>query len=366
MINQIENLENISNYFDEIGENQTFMKEQLTDFSKVEKIKINFKYCHICMSRNGGLIAICKKRGFLDMQRGAILNKSVVVMFQDGKRRYHIPIDWDYNKRYIVCLDFTQKDDLYGILNDGGIFKFNYNELKHKEILTSQRLKEEGVVKAKFFEKGFIAFTSFDNFYLIKNIKNPVALLICSLSGLIKFSPNVEFFGIPSNYSASEKNEFLITNEIGKDGVIQIFQNEEGQNVKFKVLDENYSEIVGAGLILREKPQKLFLLNAFGGGNDKDKKKNKKHTDEKKFPPPPKDEECPATQPIIGQIVSIAISPSKSKIAFYNKERKIAYLMLADFSKEYREINFNVDKNEYPENENKEIYDALNYEEGCQ
>ena len=373
MIDQTENLENISNYFDDIGNNKFFMKEQLTDLSKVERIKINFNYCHICISKKGGLIAICKKKGFLDMQRGAILNKCIVVMFQDGKRRYHIPIDWDYNKRYIVCLDFTQKDDLYGILNDGGIFKFNYNERKHKEILSSQRLKEEGIVKAKFFEKGFIAYTKFDNFYHIKDIKNPVALLICSFSGLIKFSPNVEFIGIPSNYSASKNNEFLITNEINKDGVLQVVQSEEGQNVKFKILDENYSEILGAGLILKEKPQKLFLPNTIGSGsgsgNDKDKKKdkkNKKEKDQKNIPPPPKDEECTASQPIIGKISAIAISPSKSKIAFYNKERKIAYLMLANFSENYKEIYFNIDKGEYPENENKEIYDALNYEEGCQ
>ena len=371
MIDQTENLENISNYFDEIGKDQYFMKEQLTDLSKVEKIKINFNYCQICISKKGGLMAICKKKGFLDMQRGAILNKFIVVMFQDGKRRHYIPIDWDYNNRYIICLDFTPKDDLYGILNDGGIFKFNYNERKYKEILTSQKLKEEGIVKAKFFEKGFIAYTKFDNFYHIKDIKNPVALLICCFSGLINFSPNVEFIGIPSDYSASKNNEFLITNEINKDGVLQIVQNEEGQNVKFKILDENYSEILGAGLILKEKPQKLFLPNTFGSGsgNDKDKKnvkKHKKEKDHKNIPQPPKDEECTASQPIIGKISAIAISPSKSKIAFYNKERKTAYLMPANFGDNYQEIHFNIDKDEYPENENKEIYDALNYEEGCQ
>jgi len=40
--------------------------------------------------------------------------------------------------------------------------------------------------------------------------------------------------------------------------------------------------------------------------------------------------------------------------------------MNSDFSEKYIEINFNLDENEYPILENKEIYDVLNYEEGCQ
>ena len=377
MLDQTENIENISNYFDDIGNNQIFMKEQLTDFSKAEKIKLNFTYCHICISKDGGLMAICKKKDFLDMQRGAVLNKYILVMFQDAIRRYLIPINWDYNKRYIVCLDFSQKNNLYGILNDGGILQFDYNECTHKEILTSGPLRE-GIIKAKFFEKGFIAFTNYENFYHVKDIKNPVALLVCSLSGLIKFSPNVDFVGIPYDYTSSQKNEFLITNQNGQDGIIQIIQDVEGQNVRFNVIDENYTEILGARLLLREKPQKLFLSNSFDEdeNNDKDKKKGKKDKkdkknkkkgkEEKSIPPPPKDNECLAEQPIIGKISAIAISASKKKIAFYNKDRKIAYLMNSDFSEKYIEINFNLDENEYPILENKEIYDVLNYEEGCQ
>ena len=100
---------------------------------------------------------------------GFILNKYVIVMYQDAYLRYYIPINWKYNERWIVCLDFTSKDNLYGILCDGGIFKFNYFERKYKEKVTSNVLKLEGVVKAKFFEKGFIAYTQIHNFYIIKD-----------------------------------------------------------------------------------------------------------------------------------------------------------------------------------------------------
>ena len=49
-------------------------------------------------------------------------------MFQNSKTKYEVPIDWDYSKRWVVCLDFLVNQDLYGVLNDGGIFKFKYRE----------------------------------------------------------------------------------------------------------------------------------------------------------------------------------------------------------------------------------------------
>ena len=39
------------------------MKEQLSEFKKEDKIKINYKDCFVAICPNGGLIAICKKKG---------------------------------------------------------------------------------------------------------------------------------------------------------------------------------------------------------------------------------------------------------------------------------------------------------------
>ena len=364
MFDQTDNLENISSYFDEMDKNELYMKEQLTDYSKIEKFRINFTFCHIAISRKGGLIAICKKKGFLDMQRGAVLNRNVVVMYQDAITRYHIPINWDYNKRYIVCLDFTPKEVLYGILNDGGIFKFNYYERKYKEISTSEPLKE-GVVKAKFFQKGFIAFTRGENFYYIKDIKNPVAILMCSFLGMIDFSPNFDFLAISSEYSSSNKMELLITNEQGKGGVIQIIQKEEGQNVQFDI-KVNYTEVLGAALILREKPQKLYIIKKKSDNEKEDKKGKKDKKDKKEENSLPPDEECQGEQDEIGYISALAISPSGDKIAFYNSKKRVAYLMNADLSEKYTEIYFNYNENDYSDLEQNEIKDLLNYKEGCQ
>ena len=374
---QTENLENISNHFDEMAPNQFYMKEQITDFSNIEKFKINFTYCHIAISKNGGLIAICKKKGFLDMQKGAMLNKNVLVMFQDAVYRYYIPIRWDYDKRYVVCLDFSPKDNLYGILNDGGIMKFIYNERKHKEIVSPRSLREEGIVKAKFFDKGFIAFTQFENFYYIKDIKNPIAILMCSFTSLMKFSPDVDFALVPPEYSSSKKLELLITREEDKGGIIQIIQKEEGQNIQMNIVNQDYFEIIGASLILKEKPQKLYIQSKYVGAIDnnnkkkgkkskKDKKKKaKKENEENPIPPPPKPED-EGVQDEIGEIDAIAISPTGEKIAFYNSSKKTAFIMDSDFSGKYKEVKFEYDETSYSDLENKEITDLREYNEGCQ
>jgi len=369
MIDQTRNLDNLSSNFDDIGNKQKYMKEQLTDFNKIEKFKINFTYCHIAISKNGGLIAICKKKGFLDMSKGAILNKYVIVMYQDAYLRYYIPINWKYNERWIVCLDFTSKDNLYGILCDGGIFKFNYFERKYKEKVTSNVLKLEGVVKAKFFEKGFIAYTQIHNFYIIKDFKNPIAIFLCCFLDYITFSDNIDFLPIPAENSSSNKIELLLARQDDDNGgVIQVIQN-EGENLHFYPLNTQWYEIGGANLILREKPRKLYAKKKENKEEEKKDEKDKKDKKDKKKEEeniePPKIEEI-GVQREIGKINALAISPSGEKIAFYNQEERTAFLMSSNFSGKYTEIKFDYDKNEYSKIENREIEGLLNYEEGCQ
>ena len=296
MFNYKDNLEQISFNFNEMGNNQKYMKETITDYSEVDMPKINFNFCHIAISKNGGLIAICKKKGFIDCQKGNLLGKNVLVMFQDGKKRSYIPTpEISGDKRSIACLDFTQKDELYGILNDGGIYKFNYLEKTIKEKVTSQVLKEEGVVNAKFFEKGFIAVTQFPNFYYIKDIKNPIAILMTSMSGMVNISPNVDFLAISGDNSSSGKIELLIVNETEKGGVFQIKLNEGGQNLQVQFSeDQNYRQIVGTSIIIREKPIDFFIPNSpidekDKKGGKKDKKKDKKG--EAPLPTMPKQDE---------------------------------------------------------------------------
>ena len=229
-------VETIQNYTKDLAEGNSYLMQRITDFYKTYKIDISFNYCHIAISKNGGLIAVCKKKGYLDTSKSRKLNDNIIVMFQNANPLYYINIDWNFNKRWIVCLDFTIKQELYGILNDGGIFKFKYKEKIKKEKVTSKILKEEGVEDAKFFEKGFIAYTKLERFYYIKDIKDPVPILLCE-KGMLGPIENINFLAISSENTKSKKIELLILNEKGN-GVIHIEQQLEGQNFQVNIIDE--------------------------------------------------------------------------------------------------------------------------------
>ena len=339
MIDQTNNLELIATNFDEIGEHEIYMKQQITDLNKLKRIKLNFNYCHIAISKNGGLIAICKKKTFLDISRKSKINDYIIVLFQNAETLYEIPIDWKYNERWIVCLDFTEKQDLYGILNDGGIFKFKYIEKERKEKVTSQELKSQGIVNAKFFKKGFIAYTKFENFYYIKDIKDPKPILLFNMSGLVKLPSNFDFIPISPDNSESKKIEILLIYQEGN-GVVHIEQKLNGENFQVKIIDENNSEVVGMNLILNGKPQPLKLNN---------KKKL-----EGEYPEG------------FGKIDAIAISPSGQKIAFYNGKNKVGFIMNSNFRGNYSKVLFEYNEEEYSKNEIGEINTILSYKEGYQ
>ena len=55
MEDPVEALEQISLNFDKMDKNNYYMFQQITDFSKARSIiKINFNFCHIAISKNGG------------------------------------------------------------------------------------------------------------------------------------------------------------------------------------------------------------------------------------------------------------------------------------------------------------------------
>ena len=64
MEKNIEYLEGIALNTEKFNENFILIKEQFTEFREEDKIKINFKECHVAVCPNGGLIAICKKKRF--------------------------------------------------------------------------------------------------------------------------------------------------------------------------------------------------------------------------------------------------------------------------------------------------------------
>ena len=280
-----EYLEGLTANIEFFNKSDYLMKEQLTDFSHIEKnkrIEIKFDDLHIAISKNGGLIALCMKKGHYDISKKSRLNKNIIVMFQNSKTKYTVPIDWNNKDRYVVCLDFTPKQDLYAILNDGSVYKIKYNEGKAKKKLTSEKFKGVEIVKAKLFEKGFVAFTNISQFYYVKNIKNIFPVLICYLTPFLQFDLNVDFIPIPADNTASKKIEILITKQDGNGGIIQIPLKEEGENVSMLPIDEKgaYFEIIGASHITKECPHKLIIQSTPDGNDDKKKKKSKKKKEE--------------------------------------------------------------------------------------
>ena len=128
-----EYLDSLTSNIELFSKNEFLMKEQFTDFSRIDKTKrteIKFDDLHLTISKNGGLIAFCMKKGHYDISKKSKVNKNIIVMFQNSKTKYQIPIDWNNKDRYVVCLDFTAKQDLYAILNDGSVYKIKYNERK--------------------------------------------------------------------------------------------------------------------------------------------------------------------------------------------------------------------------------------------
>ena len=188
-----ETLESISINFEKMNEDYIFMKQQFVEFEPDYKIKFNFKEWHIAICPNGGLIAACKKKAIYDATRGSKINKNIIVTYQNLRTKYYIPIDWDYDKTWVVCLDFNEKEQLYAICNDGRIFKIDITTQKALEKPSSQLFENEPIVKAKLFEKGFIALTLNGDFYYVPDIKKPSPQLFFAMKSLLEFSNDVDF-----------------------------------------------------------------------------------------------------------------------------------------------------------------------------
>jgi hypothetical protein len=135
MNEQLEAIENLANDFDTMTPGNCFIKEKITDLYFPNKFKINFQDCHVAISRNGGLIAVCKKKNYYDIQKHSYVNNDVLVMQQNAKQLYTIPICWNPSKRWIVGFDFSENENLYGICNDGTIYKFDLLLKEARELL---------------------------------------------------------------------------------------------------------------------------------------------------------------------------------------------------------------------------------------
>ena len=297
ILRRIEELQTSTDKFDE---NNIYMKEQLTEIDKDNAIKIDFNECHVAMAPNGGLIAICKKKGFIDMEKNSKINDNIIISFQDLKKKFLIPYPntWK-NERWPILFDFNKNEKLYGICDDGTIYKFDLLTLKAEEKVSSQKFKEDKILKAQLVSNGFVALTKNGNFYYIKNIKEPNANLLFSLDDTLKFSNDIEFLCIPESNTKSGSLEILLTNEKGG-GVIHI-------------LPKN-----------KKKPEISMIIDNSLEPYSEEKNKNNEGT--------------------IGKICALAISPTGEQIAIYNN-KGIAYCFPSTLDKPKKKVEFEINSN---------------------
>ncbi len=295
MEEKIPDLEILSSNFRKMDEKMFFMREQFSKFELSEKLNINFNKCHVAISPNGGYIAICKKKDYFIEDQYSKIREYILVMHQDGKTHYSIPIDWIYEKRWIVELDFNEKEQLFGICNDGSILKFDIINSRAVKKITIEHFQNDNICKAKFFGKGFFALTESGIFYYVNDIKNPELFKYFPMKEILGFSNNVEFLIIPGSNSKSKKNELLITNEKGP-GVIHFIPS----GTEFT--NENKNKIEGLSIILKDKTE-IYNLNQTEN----------------------KEENNIEVENSLGSIVSLAISPSKNQIALLNSEGSVFF-----------------------------------------
>ena len=338
-----ETLESISINFEKMNEDYIFMKQQFVEFEPDYKIKFNFKEWNIAICPNGGLIAACKKKAIYDATRGSKINKNIIVTYQNLRTKYYIPIDWDYDKTWVVCLDFNEKEQLYAICNNGRIFKIDITTQKAFEKPSSQLFENEPIVKAKLFEKGFIALTLNGDFYYVPDIKKPSPQLFFAMKSLLEFSNDVDFLLIPSDFTRSKKLELLITNQTGE-GIVHIEQNDNGLFYFLPVENSENLECKGVSIITGE------TIEPYYKNIGEKKEETPEFTDESR----------------LKKIKSIALSPNKEQIALYDDRGHVFFMNSnLDENQEIKRVIINLEQN-LTGNELLEQQQIIIFEEGSQ
>ena len=313
---KIDGLEILASNFITTKNGPIFMKEKITDLIKTGiNLPLVFEYLLVAISKNGGLIATCKTMNYYDQSKTRI-NNNILVMHQNAGKRYYVPIDWKYKDSYIVNLEFNSKEQLYGFCNNGDIRKIDI--LTNSVIVktNSAIFFEEGIVKAKLFQKGFIALTKTGNLYYASDIKDPKPNLIINIQEKLKSSTNIDFIGIPKEKTASKKIEILILAEKCKGIVHMTGVNEESG--------------IG-GMSNPHQKVKMEIINPEGGENKEILEKDmweipEGDLDDKK-----------------GKIDAMCISPDKGEIAFYCGNNSTLYIYPSSLdNSEMKKIKLNI------------------------
>ena len=355
----LEEIENLATDFKSISQGNAFLKEKITNFYFTNKFKINFKDCHVAMSKNGGLIAICRKREFYDIQKHSYLNNNVLVMQQNAKHIITIPITWNMTRRWIIGFDFSENENLYGICNDATIYKFDLLLKEAKEQLTSEKLITEKIYKVKFVERGFVALTNLGAFYYIKDFKNIIPKSMFQMKSILEFSNDVDFIAIPPQASKSEKLELLFSNEKA-DGAVHVMEQPDMYDYRILPIEIDNKTKLTIDHVLELKEVELKPFIKIESENETINTKSKEdnniiNTDNININN--NYIQIETNSKSVGKILAMAISPSYKQVAFFNNKGYI-YIFSSKFDKGRKETKFDLSE-ELTNEEKKEVENII-------
>lgn len=358
---QIDYLELIAADFISTDNGANYSKEKIVQLNKSTKLTLEFNFINVAISRNGGLIALCKTASYYDKKKSHI-NDSIIVMHQDASTCYFIPINWDYNSRYVVSLEFNEKEQLFAFCNDGTIYKLDILTQKAIEITNSYKIKPEGIHKAKLFENGYIILTAQGSLYLIEDLKNPDPQFIVSVKEQLGFTNDIDFIGIPAKKTCSKQFEILITNQKGE-GVLHIEKqepkdaNDTSTNANRRTFQYQRKDMSNKGKVVN-----VSLLNSpnLEKYNPNAPRKSIQSNEYVMIDDQLKGEESLSqantiNKDTIGNVTALTISPNNDYIALYVSESNTVFYFSSQISNnatnKIEKLKFSLDstleKNEY-------------------
>lgn len=158
-------------------------------------------------------------------------------------------------------------------MDDGKIYKFDILTRTFTYKIAGLEFSNNRIIQASFFQEGFVCLTKNNNFYIISDLKDPVATLYFNASTLFGEEYPKDYLFISSSDSLSEKIELLLPHQ--KHGLIRIIGGKEIQYIQHStperfnkaiIPDSPSSDDLGKiiNIIMSPNKQYLALFNDVG------------------------------------------------------------------------------------------------------
>ena len=240
----IDQIENISSSFETIHSNTHFMKKKICKINS-NLLKLEFQNCHIACARNGGLMAFVRMANFLVLDKSNPIKNNIRIFSQDGKNEKKIPFKWNEDFE-IVLFDFTDDEQLYAVIADGTIYKFDiFNKTYTQKNVGTTFNRNNKIISAKLFEKGFVCISEEGSFYIIKDFsKNCNPILFFPKQELFPHQePVQDYVFVPASVTASSCIELYFS--LNSETIHGLFKVKDEPDHKYSIIDENTKEING-------------------------------------------------------------------------------------------------------------------------